>query len=234
MAVPTHFRNEVLRLLGYEPPGFGTVPPTGFSDSATRSHSPLCATSPVLEISPSDRIKIAYSDSTPKRLALLVALVPVEPIFQRIRYGCDLSNDVGGIKTPTPPHVKESKPLRTLQRLDQPSGRRCGEKRQRASSAPRTPAPSKSPTSPPSHCRPLPCPSRKTPRFHSTLAFPPCNSSDATARRRLRRSSAAILAQCGSADDLPLLQKQLADATPHTRPSLDFAIKSLSQTLLSK
>ena len=58
MAVPTHFRNEVLRLLGYEPPGFGTVPPTGFGDSATRSHSTLCATSPILGISPSDRIKI--------------------------------------------------------------------------------------------------------------------------------------------------------------------------------
>lgn len=106
MAVTIHLRNEVLRLLGYEPPGFGTVSPTGFGDPATRSHSPLRATSSILEILPSDRIKIAYSDSTPKHLALLVALVPAEPIFQRIRYGCDLSNDVGGIQTPTPPNCQ--------------------------------------------------------------------------------------------------------------------------------
>jgi hypothetical protein len=50
----------------------------------------------------------------------------------------------------------------------------------------------------------------------------------------LIQASAAILAQCGGNDDLPLLQKQLASATPHTRPALDHAIKSLSQTLLSK
>ena len=68
MAVPIHFRNEVLRLLGYEPPGFGTVPPTGFSDSATRSHSPLCATSPLLEISPSDRTNSPTLAQHPKRL----------------------------------------------------------------------------------------------------------------------------------------------------------------------
>ena len=43
---------------------------------------------------PMDRIKIAYSDRTPKRLALLVALVPVKPNQYRIRYGCDRMNDV--------------------------------------------------------------------------------------------------------------------------------------------
>lgn len=138
MPVPAHLQNEILQLLRYEPPGFGTFPPTGFSDSATRSHSPLCATSPILEISPADRIKIAYSDSTPKRLALLVALVPVEPIFQKIRYECDLSNEVCGRQPPIPPHVNESKPLLTLQWLDQPSGRRRGEKSHRSFAAARS------------------------------------------------------------------------------------------------
>ncbi len=47
----------------------------------------------------------------------------------------------------------------------------------------------------------------------------------------LVQASAAILAQCGGNDDLPLLQKQLATATPHTRPALDYAIKSLSASL---
>lgn len=47
----------------------------------------------------------------------------------------------------------------------------------------------------------------------------------------LIQASAAILAQCGSNDDLPLLQKQLAVATPHTRPALDHAIKSLTASL---
>jgi len=122
LIMPTYLQSEVLRLLGYELPGFMTVSPTGSGGSATRPHSLHCATSPILEIAHSDRIKIAYSDSTPKRLARLVALVPVEPNFQRIRYGCDLSNDVGRIQRPTRPHVKESKPLRALQRLDQPSG----------------------------------------------------------------------------------------------------------------
>lgn len=47
----------------------------------------------------------------------------------------------------------------------------------------------------------------------------------------LIQASAAILAQCGGDGDLPLLQKQLATATPHTRPALDYAIKSLSASL---
>jgi hypothetical protein len=44
----------------------------------------------------------------------------------------------------------------------------------------------------------------------------------------LIQASAAILAQCGGNVDLPLLQKQLTAATPHTRPALDHAIKSLT------
>jgi hypothetical protein len=54
-----------------------------------------------------------------------------------------------------------------------------------------TPAPSKSPSSPPRPSPHLPYPSRRIPRFHSTLAFPLCNSWDATAPRRPHRSPAA-------------------------------------------
>ncbi len=45
----------------------------------------------------------------------------------RIDFGekCDHSDDVGGIQPRIRSHVKESKPLRTLQRMDQPSGRWC-------------------------------------------------------------------------------------------------------------
>lgn len=48
----------------------------------------------------------------------------------RIDFGekCDCFDDVVGIQIPTLIHVKESKPLRTLQQLDQPSRRRSGEK----------------------------------------------------------------------------------------------------------
>ena len=65
----------------------------GLGDAATSKFAAF-ATSARFRITPLDRIKIAYSHSTPKRLALHVALVPVKPNNQRIRYGCDCMNDV--------------------------------------------------------------------------------------------------------------------------------------------
>ncbi len=59
----------------------------------------------------------------------------------RIDFGekCDCFDDVVGVqKIPTLIHVKESKPLRTLQRLDQPSRRRSGETGHRSSAAARS------------------------------------------------------------------------------------------------
>ncbi|MBN8458333.1 MAG: hypothetical protein J0M04_10915 [Verrucomicrobia bacterium] len=52
---------------------------------------------PTVKMMPLDLIKIAYSDQTPKRLNLLVALVPVKPKIERIRYGCDRMSEVGRI-----------------------------------------------------------------------------------------------------------------------------------------
>ena len=43
----------------------------------------------------------------------------------------------------------------------------------------------------------------------------------------LVQASAAVLAQCGTPDDLPHLEKQLNTGTPHTRPALAEAPKTL-------
>jgi hypothetical protein len=43
----------------------------------------------------------------------------------------------------------------------------------------------------------------------------------------LVQASAAVLAQCGTPDDLPLLEQHLNTATPHTRPALAEAAKTL-------
>jgi hypothetical protein len=58
----------------------------------------------------------------------------------RIDFGkkCDHSDDVGGIQPRIRSHVKESNTLRTLQRLDQPSGRRRREKSHRSGATARS------------------------------------------------------------------------------------------------
>ena len=66
-----------MQLLGNEPPEFWLIP-LRFWVTATVSFASF-VTAIRFKIAPLDRSKIAYSNSTPKRLARLVALVPVKP-----------------------------------------------------------------------------------------------------------------------------------------------------------
>lgn len=57
---------------------------------------------------------------------------------------------------------------------------------------------------------------------------------DPAASLMLIQASAAILAQCGGHDDLPLLQQHLAAATPHTAPALAEAARAIKAETLKR
>ena len=80
-AMPTYLQFEIHPASRRSTPGISACPVEGFRGAATVSFA-VSAILTRFKTAPLDRTKLAYSHSTPKRLAHLVALVPVEPIFK--------------------------------------------------------------------------------------------------------------------------------------------------------
>ena len=91
--MPTYLQFEIHAASRRRAPGILAGPVAGFRGAATISFA-VAAIFTRFKTAPLDRTKLAYSHSTPKRLALLVALVPVAPKIERIRYECDRVSDV--------------------------------------------------------------------------------------------------------------------------------------------